>query len=197
MSIVYLASQNKHKAEEIQAILAGIKEIRPCNDLTPGIQWDETGTTFPANALIKAQAVLDHGAEEVLADDSGLEVEILGNAPGIYSARYAGPTANDEDNNLKLLQELTGKDGDSFPARFVCVLCYVKKGQEPQYFTGICQGRIVRRAKGLKGFGYDPLFIPDGYDQSFAELGDSIKNRISHRAQALDLFKAHLASSLS
>ncbi len=193
MSIIYLASQNKHKVHEIQAILGQSFDIRPCDSLAPGISWDETGTSFRENALIKAQAVLDKGAKAVISDDSGLVVDALQGEPGIYSARYAGPEASDEDNNLKILKAIDQVPEESLTARFVCVICFLQEGSKALYFEGKVEGRIMKRKSGLKGFGYDPLFIPDGYQETFAELGDDVKNRISHRAKALAQFQDFLS----
>ena len=192
MSIIYLASQNKHKVHEIQSILGKTWDIRPCDALAPGISWDETGHTFRENALIKAQAVLALGAHPVISDDSGLEVMALKGAPGTHSARYAGPDATDEDNNLKLLREINHLPDDQLQARFVCVICFLQEGASPVFFEGICAGHLVKKIVGLKGFGYDPLFIPAAYHETFAELGDDIKNQISHRARALLKFREHL-----
>ncbi|MBC7661518.1 MAG: RdgB/HAM1 family non-canonical purine NTP pyrophosphatase [Chitinophagaceae bacterium] len=192
MSIIYLASQNKHKVHEIQAILGKTFNIRPCDELAPGISWDETGSTFRDNALIKAQAVLARGAHTVISDDSGLEVASLHGAPGVYSARYAGPNADDEANNLKLLRDINHLPEDQLQARFVCVICFLQEGASPVFFEGHCDGHLVKKTVGLKGFGYDPLFIPTAYHETFAELGDDIKNQISHRARALIQFKEHL-----
>lgn len=192
MSIIYLASQNKHKVHEIQTILGQTYDIRPCDTLAPGISWDETGKTFRENALIKAQAVLEKGAHTVISDDSGLEVYALGGEPGIYSARYAGPDATDEDNNLKLLRAVNHLPDDKLQARFVCVICFLQEGAPPVYFEGACEGHLIKKTTGLRGFGYDPLFIPSGYQETFAELGDDVKNQISHRARALEEFQEFL-----
>lgn len=192
MSIIYLASQNKHKVHEIQTILGQTYDIRPCDTLAPGISWDETGKTFRENALIKAQAVLEKGAHTVISDDSGLEVYALGGEPGIHSARYAGPDATDEDNNLKLLRAVNHLPDDKLQARFVCVICFLQEGAPPVYFEGACEGHLIKKTSGLRGFGYDPLFIPSGYQETFAELGDDVKNQISHRARALEEFQEFL-----
>lgn len=194
MSIIYLASQNKHKVQEIQSILGKTWDIRPCDELAPGISWDETGHSFRENALIKAQAVLARGAHTVIADDSGLEVHALKDAPGIYSARYAGPGASDEDNNLKLLKEINHLPDDKLQARFVSVICFLQEGADPMFFEGVCDGHLVKKTSGLKGFGYDPLFIPNAFHETFAELGDDVKNQISHRARALTKFQEYLTA---
>lgn len=186
MSIIYLASQNKHKVHEIQTILGQTFDIRTCDTLRPGISWDETGKTFRENALIKAEAVLRQGAHTVLADDSGLEVLALNGSPGIYSARYAGPDATDEDNNRKLLHAIENFPESSLQARFVCVLCFLQEDASPVFFEGICEGHLVKKTSGLKGFGYDPLFVPNGHHETFAQLSELVKNQISHRARALE-----------
>ncbi len=194
MPIIYLASQNKHKVSEIQAILGQKYTIRGCDELAKNLSWDESGDTFRANALIKAQAVAALGAKTVMSDDSGLVVRALNGAPGIHSARYAGPDAIDEDNNKKLLEAIKDVPDDRLQAAFVCVICYLEEGREPRYFEGRCEGRLKRAKSGLRGFGYDPLFIPDGYQETFAELGDEVKNRISHRAKALQGLESYLAA---
>ena len=146
----------------------------------------ETGKTFHANALIKAQAVAAHISHPVLADDSGLEVEALNGAPGIHSARYARSNAKDENNRHKLLAVM--KEKTDRQARFVCVLCFLEPGKEPLYFEGRCSGTITREERGKSGFGYDPVFIPDGETRTFGEMTAEEKNPISHRGKAIATF---------
>lgn len=194
MPTISLATKNQHKVAELQAMLGPGWNLLPA---PAAISWEETGHSFRANALIKAEALLAQRKHQdphlILADDSGLEVESLNGAPGIYSARYAGANASDSDNLRKLLRVLEGFPDDARSARFVCVLCFIDAKGEIRYFEGECRGRILRQAAGSGGFGYDPIFQPEGYDASLAELGEDVKNRISHRARALEGLRAYLA----
>jgi XTP/dITP diphosphohydrolase len=192
MPTLYLATRNAHKTQEIQEILGIEWRVAPSSELDPHLDWDENGTTFRANALIKAKALRTRTPSPVLADDSGLEVDVLEAAPGVYSARYAGPGANDRDNLYKLLRVLNGVPEVQRRARFVCVLCYLDAEGIAHYFEGRCEGRIISAPRGSEGFGYDPIFVPDGYDQTFAELGAKEKNSISHRNQAMLSFQEFL-----
>lgn len=187
---IILASSNPNKACEYETLLHGI-HVQPMPDtfsLPP-----ETGDTFHENALIKAQAVREQFLELaaagelgappwVMADDSGIEVEALGNAPGIYSARYAGEGASDADNVRKLLDELAGKADRA--ARFICEIACLDPDGHLLTARGELKGVIMDEPRGESGFGYDPVFIPDGYGLTVAELGAEEKNRISHRARA-------------
>ena len=156
-----------------------------CHDDIP-----ETGTTLEANALQKARYIRDKYGYDCFADDTGLEVDALGGEPGIYSARYAGGEGHDSEANMqKLLQKLDGEDNRT--ARFRTVIALLQ-GNEQKLFEGIVNGTITREKSGAEGFGYDPIFMPDGYDQTFAELGMDIKNRISHRARATAQLAAYL-----
>lgn len=185
---ILIASRNAHK----------IQEIREIFDL-PGVEWVSTaafpdlhdvvedGTTFEANAIKKAVELARATGLWALADDSGLEVAALGNAPGVYSARYAGEPCNHARNNAKLLRELSGKADRS--ARFRCVAALSDPSGRVETVSGACPGRILDRLRGEQGFGYDPLFVPDGFDQTFAEMGSEQKNRLSHRGRAMTLAK--------
>ncbi|RJQ47727.1 MAG: RdgB/HAM1 family non-canonical purine NTP pyrophosphatase [Gaiellales bacterium] len=185
-SRIILASGNPNKAREFEAIMAGI-HVEP---LPAGLTLPpETGDTFEENARLKAQAVHEQLAARspgeapwVMADDSGIEVQALGGAPGIYSARYAGEGATDADNNGKLLAELAGADDRS--ARFVCVLVAVAPDGGELVSEGIFEGSIAHEPGAAGGFGYDPLFIPADYSLKVSELPAEEKNRISHRARA-------------
>ncbi len=192
MPTLYLASKNAHKADEIQMILGTHWTVSSCQELSPSIHWNETASTFRGNALIKAQALVAHTPAGVLADDSGLEVEVLNGSPGVYSARYAGPEASDRDNLQKLLKVLRGIPHSERRARFVCVLCYIDEARSVHYFEGYCPGVIIEEARGGEGFGYDPIFVPDGYDRTFAELSAAEKHQISHRGQAMAAFQTFL-----
>ena len=185
---ILIASRNAHK----------IQEIREIFDL-PGVEWVSTaefpdlhdvvedGDTFEANALKKATELARATGLWALADDSGLEVTALGNAPGVYSARYAGEPCSHANNNAKLLRELAGKTDRS--ARFRCVAALSDPTGRAETVSGACPGRIVDALRGAQGFGYDPLFVPDGHDRTFAEMGNEQKNKLSHRGRALALAK--------
>ena len=210
MPTLLIASGNAHKAEEIAAILGGGFSVQTLASFPSAPKVVEDGGTFSANAIKKAveiavwlggQAIAQALPNFVLADDSGLEVDALGGAPGIHSARYAGGDSNasDKANNAKLLHELADAADGKRGAQFQCVLALVKLGQEAevQTFKGICRGSIAEVQTGQGGFGYDPLFIPDGHTQSFAELGREVKNEISHRARALAKLAEHFSQGLS
>ncbi len=183
MTIV-LATRNPGKISEIEALLTGVRVATAAS--FPGCpEPEESGRTFEENALIKARAVAGFTGKTALADDSGLEVDALGGAPGVHSARYAGATASDRDNMHRLLEALAGvADGDR-TARFRCVMAVVAPDGRTWTSDGVCEGRILREPRGESGFGYDPLFVPAGYESTFAELDARTKNRISHRAMAL------------
>lgn len=181
-----MASSNAGKLREIERILADFNiEIVPQSEL--GVtDADETGTTFVENALIKARHAVDATGLAAIADDSGLAVDFLGGSPGVYSARYAGPDATDEQNNDRLLAELNGVPDEARGAAFHCVVCFVQPDEsEPVIAEGVWHGRILRERQGRGGFGYDPLFfVPDAGCAS-AELEPEDKNLRSHRGQAL------------
>lgn len=194
MPTLLIASRNVHKAEEIAAILGDGFSVQTLAKFPASPEVVEDGDTFAANAVKKATEIADWlgfqaRPDLVLADDSGLKVDALDGAPGIHSARYAGGDDNAPDvaNNAKLLRELADVPEDNRGAQFHCVLALVALGQvaEVRTFEGICRGRIAQAEGGQGGFGYDPLFVPDGHELSFAELGREVKNAISHRAQAL------------
>ncbi len=177
------ASGNRHKTGEIQALIGSDFLVTDLSSLPSFQAPEENGADFESNALIKAAAAATRSNAPVLADDSGLEVDALGGAPGVHTARYAGIGATDSANRTKLLQALSGSSNRS--ARFVCVLALITPGTQPVTVRGEIRGRIALNESGDGGFGYDPIFIPDGFEQSFAELPASLKNRISHRAVAM------------
>jgi XTP/dITP diphosphohydrolase len=185
MKKIFIASTNKGKISEIRSYLVPMGyELFSLLD-NPGINdIEETGSTFEENALIKAKAVFDVVKIPVLADDSGLEVDLLGGRPGVYSARYSGEGATDEKNITKLLNELGDNELKKRSARFRCVIA-LYDGMNERLFDGVCEGNITFHPKGTDGFGYDPVFMPIGYQQSFSELGIDVKNTISHRGKAL------------
>lgn len=176
------ATNNKHKLEEARKILKGMVEILSlaeigCNDDIP-----ETATTLEGNALIKARYIKENYGYDCFADDTGLLVDALDGAPGVYSARYAGEECNPQKNMEKLLNELDGIKHRE--AAFVTCVALTLRGGE-HIFMGEIAGLITKEARGNAGFGYDPIFKPFGYDETFAELGDDVKNKISHRAKAM------------
>lgn len=175
------ASQNKNKIKEIQALLPKKIQINSLSDIGCLIDIPETGTTLEENAKLKADYVKEHYQLDCFADDSGLEVEALNGAPGVYSARYAGDQKNSKDNMDLLLKNLAGKTNRKACFKTVIALNY--QGQQ-FLFTGIVKGQISLEKKGTQGFGYDPIFIPEGYNQTFAEMSLEEKGKISHRALA-------------
>lgn len=184
-----VATHNAHKTGEMRKILGDLFDS--IEDLTsiPGLEPPvEDGETFAENSAIKALAASRERPEAlILADDSGLEVDALGGAPGIYSSRFAGEDATDADNREKLLRDMTGKPERS--ARFHCVVTIAKNGEILGSFDGAVEGSIAETITGEGGFGYDPVFIPEGHDRSFGELSDEIKNGMSHRGRALEKFR--------
>lgn len=181
MKKIVFATNNQHKLEEIRKITQGSLEILSLTDIGCNEEIDETGNTLNENALIKATYVKERYGYDCFADDTGLEVDALEGAPGVYSARYAGEACRPEDNMEKLLAEM--KDTENRRAQFRTVIALRCNG-ENHLFEGVIRGSIIREKKGNEGFGYDPIFMPEGYDKTFAELGTEVKNQISHRAVA-------------
>ena len=177
------ATNNAHKLEEIRAILGNSIEILSLADIHCHADIPETADTLEGNARQKSRYVYEHYGLDCFADDTGLEVESLGGALGVYSARYADGQGHDSQANMnKLLKEMEEKNDRK--AQFRTIISLIEKGEERQ-FEGIVKGQITREKRGESGFGYDPIFQPDGYETTFAELGSDIKNRISHRARAV------------
>ena len=180
---LFFATNNAHKLEEIRAILGNSIEILSLADIHCHADIPETADTLEGNARQKSRYVYEHYGLDCFADDTGLEVESLGGAPGVYSARYANGQGHDSQANMnKLLKEMEEKNYRK--AQFRTIISLIEKGEERQ-FEGIVKGQITREKRGESGFGYDPIFQPDGYETTFAELGSDIKNRISHRARAV------------
>ena len=179
-----VATRNAHKAQEIAAILPEGYEVRTLADFPDAPEVEETADTFAGNAALKACGISALLPGMVLADDSGLCVDALGGAPGVMSARYAGEHGNDAANNARLLQELANQP-QPYTARFMCAMCLSKGGRVLAEFTGKVEGSITLTPAGEHGFGYDPLFVPAGYDCTMAQLPAEQKNTISHRADAL------------
>lgn len=182
---IVLASSNPGKIREIQAILAG-HPIVPQSQFQV-VEVDETGKTFVENALLKARNAAIHSGLPAIADDSGLAVDCLHGAPGVISARYAGPNASDQNNVDKLLKELAGVPFEQRTARFICVLVFIKHAEDPcpVIVQGVWEGRILDEPVGDNGFGYDPVFWVPEYECASAQLAPEVKNAISHRGKAL------------
>ena len=177
------ATNNAHKLEEVAAILGDQVELLSLNDIGCQADIPETAETLEGNALLKSSYIYKNYHLDCFADDTGLEVEALNGAPGVYSARYAGGEGHDaQANMLKLLHELDGKENRK--AQFRTAISLILDGKE-YFFEGVIKGEIIKEKRGDSGFGYDPIFKPEGYDQTFAELGNDIKNQISHRALAV------------
>ena len=193
MNKIVFATNNKHKLEEIRSILGKDFEVLSLNDIGCHEDIPETSDTLEGNAMQKAKYVFDKYGYDCFADDTGLEVEALGGEPGIYSARYAAldndnaESHDSEANMTKLLHKLEGIENRK--ARFRTVIALLTKnteeGEKLHLFEGIVEGTIIKERRGGEGFGYDPIFQPEGYDQTFAELGSEVKNQISHRARAV------------
>ena len=189
MTDIVLASSNAGKVREINQLLAGLHiNVRPQSEFDVA-DAEETGLTFVENAILKARNAAAHTGLPAIADDSGLEVDVLKGAPGIYSARYAGTGASDQANLEKLLQDLRDVVEDARTARFQCLLVYMRHAQDPTPLIcqGTWEGRILFEPRGANGFGYDPVFYVPTHDCSSAELKPDVKNSISHRGQALRL----------
>lgn len=189
MKKLVFATNNAHKLSEVRAILAPQYEIISLAELNCFDDIPETADTLEGNALLKAQYIFDKFQVNCFADDTGLEVDALNGAPGVYSARYAGEDNNAKNNMEKLLSNLG--DNSNRTAHFRTVITLIEEG-EVRYFEGQIDGKIAYEPSGSAGFGYDPVFIPDGYTQSFAELGAVEKNKISHRALAVQELVAYL-----
>lgn len=178
-----VATNNAHKLEEIAAILGDEMELLSLKDIHCDADIPETADTLEGNARQKAMYIYENYSMDCFADDTGLEVEALNGAPGVYSARYAGDGHDSEANMQKLLHEL--EDKENRKAQFRTAICLILEGKE-YLFEGIVKGEIIKEKRGGAGFGYDPIFVPEGHELTFAELGNDIKNTISHRARAVE-----------
>lgn len=182
-----LATRNQGKVREIGEILedqSGI-ELLSLRNYPNAPSVVEDGKTYEENAIKKAAALAEYTGHLTISDDSGLEVDALDGSPGVHSARYAGEDASDQDRIVKLLDVLQAVPDDRRSARFICAVAIAEPSIQAQVVRGVCEGRIICAPRGLGGFGYDPIFVPVGYSETFAELGDDVKNQISHRAKAL------------
>lgn len=189
MKIVFVTN-NQHKLDEIKNILGQEFNIVSLNDIGCYDDIPETGDTLEENASQKSNYIASRYALDCFADDTGLEVDALGGQPGVHSARYAEETDHDSQANMAKLLDKLGNNNNR-KARFRTVISLIVHGKEHR-FEGIVEGRIAHQPSGVRGFGYDPVFIPDGYDKSFAELGDEVKNQISHRARAVRKLAEHI-----
>jgi XTP/dITP diphosphohydrolase len=189
---LFFATNNKHKIEEMSALLGSSFLLRGLDEIDCFVDLPETQSTLEGNALQKARYVFDHFRVRCFADDTGLEVEVLDHAPGVYSARYAGEQKNSEDNINLLLKNLQGVTNRK--ARFRTVIALVES-DKPKFFEGIVQGEITLEKRGNLGFGYDPVFKPAGYDKTFGEMTLEEKNKISHRALAVKKLVDYLTKS--
>ena len=182
MKKIVFATNNQHKLDEVKKITEGLTEIVSLSEINCFDDIPETADTLEGDALQKARYVKEKFGFDCFADDTGLEVEALDNAPGVYSARYAGPDHNSESNMKLLLKNMEGITNRK--ARFRTVIALLMDGKE-YLFDGIVEGVIIHEKRGNSGFGYDPVFVPNGYNETFAQLGSDIKNNISHRAKAV------------
>lgn len=182
-----LGSHNAKKLAEIRALLEGSGiQVSSLAEVPGALEVEETGTSFVENARLKATVQAQHLGRWVLAEDSGLSVDVLGGRPGVYSARYSGPAATDATNNRKLLEELAGVPASKRSAFYTCQLCLSDPaGVVRLEISGICRGQIATAEAGVHGFGYDPLFLIPEYHRTFAELGPTAKKALSHRSRAM------------
>lgn len=187
---ILIATNNKHKVKEFKEILKDFQDIELLtpNELGINIEPNEYGNSFEENSKIKCLEFYKESQIPVVADDSGLEIDALNKQPGIYSSRFAGEQASDNDNRIKVLQLLDKVKSEDKTARFRCVISFFD-GEIVNYFDGAVEGKIIEEERGSNGFGYDPIFIPNEYNLTFSELDEDIKNKISHRAKALVKFK--------
>lgn len=186
---ILLATNNRHKINEIQAILGSDWQIIGVSDVAPRLTWDETGSSFLENARIKVAALRPHFKGSILADDSGLCVDALQGRPGVHSSSYGGIEGDHRRNLKKLLDDMSAVPQERRSAHFYCLLLFVANDGKERLFEGRCDGRLSFAPSGTGGFGYDPIFIPEGFDVSMAELTDDQKNLISHRGKAVRAFK--------
>lgn len=198
MKKVIIATQNKGKAKDFEAIFKPHGyEVLTLADVAPDMDVEETGTTFEANAILKAEAVAERLNTMVIADDSGLQVDALDGEPGVYSARYAGLEKNDNANIEKVLENLKNVPDQKRTARFVCALAVAGPGMETKTFFGTCEGLILSEKRGTNGFGYDPIFYVPELEKTMAELTPEEKGQISHRGNALRKLEGEIPELLS
>ena len=182
---ILFGTNNQNKLQEIRQILDEKYEVLSLKDLGKQMDVEETETTLEGNSILKATTYYHHTGIPCFADDTGLEVEALNGAPGVYSAGYAGENCSYDDNVNKMLREMTGKENRK--AQFRTVIAFYD-GSQTLTFDGIVNGQIIQERRGTNGFGYDPIFLPEGYQETFAELSSEVKNSISHRGKAVRKF---------
>lgn len=193
MREIIIATHNKGKIAEFKQLLSDLPiTIYSLHDFPDISEVEETGSTFHENAALKAETIAKQLGKPVMADDSGLVVDVLKGEPGVYSARYASENASDEENIEKLLTKLAGQTSDNRSAHFICVLAFAFPNGETVFHEGKCYGTISETVAGHAGFGYDPVFIPNGYDITFAEMDAANKNKLSHRYHALLAMRQYL-----
>lgn len=193
MKKIVFATNNAHKLEELRRILAGKIEILSLSDIGCHEDIPEDAETFEGNALAKARRVMELYGHDCMADDSGLEVDALGGAPGVHSARFCGVAHDDAANNRLLLEKLAGTPPEGRTARFRTVICLLEGASAPRYFSGTVEGHIISSPRGTNGFGYDPLFVPEGWTHTFAEASGREKDAVSHRGRAVRALTDYLA----
>ena len=192
MKLIF-ATHNKNKLKEVRSLIPNTIELLSLDDINLLEEIEETATTIEGNALLKAQTIYKQTGINCFADDSGLLVDALDGAPGVYSARYAGEHKNDNDNIEKLIKDLQGQNNRN--AHFKTVMALIIDGKE-NLFAGKIEGQIISEKRGSNGFGYDPIFIPNGYTETFAEMSSDLKNVISHRAQAMKKLVEFITSTV-
>lgn len=190
--LLHIASKNPGKIAELSKYLGSFFQVIPYATKSPTLHWIEDCDSFVGNARKKALAIWNALGHFVLADDSGLEVKALNGAPGVFSARYAGAKGSAKDCNAKLLKEMRNISEAQRQAEFVCCLALMTPSGECYFFTGRCRGSIALASRGDQGFGYDPVFIPEDYSQTFAELGAKVKSQLSHRHKALSQLRGQI-----
>lgn len=186
---LFLATRNPGKARELRELLGAEFEVCCLPGDAPAVE--ESGKSFQENAALKARSACQVVEDWVVADDSGLEVDALAGSPGVRSARFAGEGASDAENIRRLLREMEGIGWQARTARFRCVVALARRGMEPQFFEGTVEGRIAMEPRGSGGFGYDPVFIPEGHSRTFSEFSPEEKNALSHRGRALQALAAN------
>lgn len=194
MQTLVFATNNPHKAREVEQILGGNFQVKTLRDIGCMEEIEETEPTLEGNALLKARYVKEKYGYDCFSEDTGLEVEALGGAPGVHTARYAGDEKNPDANIALLLKNLEGQSDRR--ARFRTVIALVFKDEEI-LLEGVCEGHIATEKRGAGGWGYDPVFVPESHEQTFAELGESVKNTISHRAKATERLVEVLSGKVS
>jgi len=188
---IVVATNNKGKLSELKKILAG-HNVLSQSDVGADIEVEETGTTYAENAFLKAEAIRPYTDKVIIADDSGLEVDVLDGAPGLYSARYAGENTTPDQGMAKLLENLKPYSPEEKTAHFICCIALLEPNGTKHTFYVRCNGHITDTKRGSSGFGFDPIFIAEGYTQTFAEMDGEEKNRISHRRKAIEALKEYL-----